>query len=121
VKQQAQFAAMTAAIITVVALLLDQVFGGADGHHAVAVSAAVALVVQIVAFAVAWRLRQWNVMGAWGLGVGIRFVALAVYALVGVRAWGLAPVPALLAIAIFLFLSTLAEPWLLRSPAPSRS
>jgi hypothetical protein len=88
--------------------------------RAVVVSVAAAFVVQLVAFAVTWRLRGWNVMGAWGLGVGIRFVALGLYALVGVKVWGLAPVPALLAFAIFLFLSTLAEPWLLRSPAPSR-
>jgi hypothetical protein len=120
VRQLALFAATTAVIIAVVALLLDQGFAGADAHHAVAVSAVVALVVQVVAFGVSWRLRRWNVMGAWGLGVAIRFVALGVYALVGVRAWGLAPVPALLAMVIFLFLSTLAEPWLLRSPAPSR-
>jgi hypothetical protein len=88
--------------------------------HAVVVSVAAAFVVQLVAFAVTWRLRVWNVIGAWGLGVGIRFVALGLYALVGVKVWRLAPVPALLAFAIFLFLSTLAEPWLLRSPAPSR-
>lgn len=120
-RQPATFAAMTAVIIALVGLLLDQIFADAGGHHAVAVSAVAAFAVQITAFTVAWRLRQWNVMGAWGLGVMIRFVALALYALIVVRAWGLAPVPALLAIAIFLFLSTLAEPWLLRSPAPSRS
>jgi hypothetical protein len=120
VRQLALFAATTAAIIAVVALLLYQGFGGADNHHAVAVSAGVAFVVQVVAFGMTWRLRRWNVMGAWGLGVGIRFIALGLYALIGVRAWGLAPVPALLAMVIFLFLSTLAEPWLLRSPAPSR-
>jgi hypothetical protein len=114
------FAATTAAIIAVVALLLDQVFAGTDGRHAVAVSAAVAFGVQLLAFAVSWRLRAWNVLGAWGLGVVTRFVALALYAVVGVKAWGLAPEPALLAMVIFLFLSTLAEPWLLRSPAPSR-
>jgi hypothetical protein len=120
VKQQAIFAASAAAIIVVLALVLDQFFGGPDEHHAVAVSALAAFVVQLVAFAVSWRLRAWNVMGAWGLGVGIRFVALALYALVGIKVWRLAPAPALLGFAIFLFLSTLAEPWLLRSPAPSR-
>jgi len=120
VRQYAIFAAATAAIIAFVALLLDLAFSGSDSHHAVAVSAAVAWVVQLIAFGVSWRLRLWNVMGAWGLGALIRFAALAVYALIGIKSWALAPEPALLSFVIFLFLSTLAEPWLLRSPAPSR-
>jgi hypothetical protein len=120
VRQQAIFAAWAAAIILLVTLILEQVFAGADGHRAVLVSAAVAFVVQIAAFAAITGLRGWNVMGAWGVGVGIRFVALALYALVGIKVWALAPVPALLTLVICFFLSTLAEPWLLRSPAPSR-
>lgn len=119
-RQQAIFAAWAAAIMLLVALVLDQVFRSPDGHRAVLVSAAVAFVVQVVAFAVIVGLRGWNVMGAWGVGVGIRFVALAAYALVGIKLWALAPVPALLTLVLCFFLSTLAEPWLLRSPAPSR-
>jgi hypothetical protein len=120
VRQFAIFAATTAAIIAVVGLVLGLVFAGVDGHHAVAVSGGVALVVQLVAFAVSWGLRRWNVIGAWGLGAAIRFVSLALYAMIGIKVWALAPVPALLSVVIFLFLSTLAEPWLLRSSAPSR-
>jgi hypothetical protein len=119
VRQFAIFAATTAAIIATLALVLDRAFAGPDGRHAIAVSAALALVVQLVAFAVSWRLRRWNVIGAWGVGVATRFVALVLYA-AGIKSWALAPVPALLSFVIFLFLSTLAEPWLLRSPAPSR-
>jgi steroid 5-alpha reductase family enzyme len=119
VRQFAIFAATTAAVIAVVGITLDQVFTGPDNHHALVVSAVLALVVQLVAFAVSRRLRRWNVIGAWGLGVAIRFVALVIYA-VGLKSWALAPVPALVSFVIFLFLSTLAEPWLLRSPAPSR-
>jgi hypothetical protein len=119
VRQFAVFAATTAAIIAVAALVLDRAFTGPDDHRAVAASAALALVVQLVAFVISWRLRRWNVIGAWGIGVAMRFVVLALYALVGIKSWALAPVPALIGFAIFLFLSTLAEPWLLRSPAPS--
>ena len=120
-RQYAIFAATTAAIIAGVGLLLGSVaFHDGDGHHAVIVSGASALVVQLVAFAVSWRLRSWNVMGAWGLGVVIRFAGLALYAMLAIKVWALAPVPALVSFVIFLFLSTLAEPWLLRSPAPSR-
>ena len=115
------FAATAAAIIAGAGLVLEwAVFVGVDGRHAVAVSGVVALVVQLVAFGVSRGLRQWNVIGAWGLGAIIRFAALALYAVVGIKSWSLAATPALLSFVIFLFLSTLAEPWLLRSPAPSR-
>ena len=119
-RQFATFAGITALLVAGVALLLDVIFAGADSHHAVAVSAALAVVVQLAAFGVSLGLRRWNVMGAWGLGVAIRFAALAIYAMIGIKSWALAPEAALLSFVIFLFLSTLAEPWLLRSPAPSR-
>jgi len=113
------YAAIAAVVIAVTGAGFSAIFDGPGGRHAVVVSAVTALVVQVAAFAVAWRLRGWNFLGAWGLGAAIRFVAIVVYAFVGLRIWSLDPTPALLSLVTFFFLSTLAEPWLLRSPVPS--
>jgi hypothetical protein len=45
----------------------------------------------------------------------LRFVTLAVYALVAVKTLALPAAPALFSLVTFFFLTTLAEPWLLRS------
>jgi hypothetical protein len=44
----------------------------------------------------------------------VRFLTLFIYALLAVKVLGLAPVPALLSLAVFFFLSTLLEPLFLR-------
>ena len=125
-KAVATFGVISAAIIAVAGAALAAMFGGPDAHHALLVSAVVAWAAQVVAFATAWRLRGWHVMGAWGLGAMIRFVVLVLYALIGVKQLALAPTPALIGVVTFFFLTTLAEPWLFRSfdphprsPAPS--
>ncbi len=118
-KRIATYAGIAAVVIAVTGAGFAAIFPGPGERLAVEVSAVTALVVQVVAFAVAWRLRGWNLVGAWGLGAAIRFVAIVVYAFVGLRIWALDPTPALLSLVTFFFLSTLAEPWLLRSPVPS--
>ena len=107
-------AAALIVIAGLAALLAGLAFRGAEARRAITASATVAYVVQIAAFAIIWRLRRWNVVGAWGLGVALRFVALAVYALVAVRMLSLQPAPALFSLVTFFFVTTLAEPWLLR-------
>jgi hypothetical protein len=54
-----------------------------------------------------------NVMAGWGIGVALRFVALAIFALAVVPRLGL-PVVILLGLATFLFVSTLIEPLFLK-------
>ncbi len=90
------------------------VFTGADSRRAVAISAGVAFAVQSAGFAIVWRLKRWNIMGAWGLAAGLRFLALAAYGLIAVRTLALPATAALFSLVTFFFVTTLAEPWLLR-------
>lgn len=114
----AVFAAASGATIALVALVLALVFVGTPDRRAVAVSAGIAIVVQCIAFVLARRATRAPgrpIIAAWAVGIVLRFLVLAVYALLVVRAWQLAPTAALVSLAIFFFLSTLLEPWLLRS------
>lgn len=108
------FAAASAAIIGLSGWVIDLVFTGADEHGAIIVSALVAFVVQLIAFGIARAMARTNVMAGWGAGLLIRFVVLAVYALVIVRAFALPSGAALVSMATFFFLSTLIEPLLLK-------
>jgi hypothetical protein len=97
--------------ITAAALaLMLLVFRGPDERYALWLGAGIAVVVQLAAFTVARAMRHRNVIAGWGLGVVLRFVALAVFALVVAPALGLPLTAALLGLAVFLFLSTLVEP-----------
>jgi hypothetical protein len=111
----AAFAGLSAVLFVGLALGLTLVFSTNAGRHAVAVSAAVAWGVQFAAFALLWRLRRRHVLAGWSMGVGMRFLALAVFALLAVPSWGLMPNAALCSLAVFFFVSILFEPWLLRS------
>ena len=105
-----------AAIIAGIALAFAGfVFTGPDGRRAVAVSAAVAFVVQAAGFAVVRRLRAQNMMSAWGLAACLRLVALVSYAFVAVKVLGLPATAALFSLVTFFFVTTLAEPWLFRT------
>jgi hypothetical protein len=109
------FAVVSGVVIGLAALVLGLVFGGGAGQRAIIMSAAIGWVVQMLAFVIALRLRDWNVMAAWTVGMVLRLGALMVYGLVGVRALSLVPDAALVSLAVFFFLSTLTEPWFLRS------
>ena len=109
------FAMASGVVIGLAALVLGLAFGGDAGHRAIMMSAASAWVVQMIAFVIALRLRQWNVVGAWTFGMLLRLGTLVVYGLVGVRALRLVPDAALVSMAVFFFISTLTEPWFLRS------
>lgn len=99
-------------VVAAGALLAAVVFSGAAARHAIVVSACVALVVQLFAFAVLRLVARdpRNAMAGWGLGALLRMVTLVVYGLVAVKALGLAPVAALISLATFFFLSMLVEP-----------
>jgi hypothetical protein len=76
--------------------------------------AAVALVVQLVAFAIARALRVRNLLLGWGIGSAMRLIALVIYALAVARFGRGAMAPALLSFAGLLFVTTVVEPVFLK-------
>ena len=110
----ARYAFVMAGTIALVAWMLTFALAGPGATSAIALSACVAAIVQIAAFTVTRSMMPRNVMAGWGAGALLRFLTLVVYGLLAVKVLGLAPVPALISIAVFLFLSTLLEPLFLR-------
>ena len=89
------------------------VYSGMAERRAVLVSALVALVVQLVAFAIARLLAgKGNAIAGWGVGALICFTTLITYGFVS-RALGMPSNAALLSLATFFFLTELIEPPLL--------
>jgi hypothetical protein len=112
------FAAAGAALIGLAAGLLTLAFDETAARRAVAASALVAWAIQVIAFSIARSAisrPKRPIMAAWGLGMILRFAAVVVYALLATRVWQLPAVPALVSFVIFLFVSTLLEPFLLHS------
>jgi hypothetical protein len=109
-----RYALVTVATIAVVAWLLTLALTGPGTSSAIAISAAVAAVVQIAAFAVTRSMIPRNVIAGWGAGSLVRFLTLFVYGLLAVKVLALPPVPALMSLVVFFFLSTLLEPLFLR-------
>jgi hypothetical protein len=111
VRAIALFTAAQAVLITVIAVVLTKfVWSDPAGARAVTISAWVAAGVQLITFAVAKLVARQQVMAGWGLGVVLRFAVVAAWAFLGIKALGLAPVPALLSLVIFFFVSTVIEP-----------
>jgi hypothetical protein len=113
-KRIASFALVSLVIIALFGWMLMYAFPTAPDAHAIVVSAVIAYVVQVVSFAIAREWAATNVIAGWGLGMLIRLFVLAIYALIGVKALGLQLTPALASLAVFFFVSTLAEPVLLK-------
>jgi hypothetical protein len=88
---------------------------------AVAASAAVALVVQIVAFAILipHRGKVHGFMGAWLGGMALRALAVAVVAFVVIRSGSESAVAALISLAAFLFVLVLLESKHFQAPRPN--
>lgn len=114
VKSWALYSLTVVASIATIGWLLTSGFSGPGDAAAVRLSAIVAIVVQLVAFAVTKAIAQRHLIAGWGAGSLLRFVTLVVYALLAVKVLGLPPVAALVSLATFLFLSTLIEPLFLR-------
>jgi len=110
----ARYAFATLALIGLVAWLLTFALSGPGAMSAIGLSAAVAAIVQIAAFAMTKSMMTRNVMAGWGAGSLVRFLTLFVYGFLAVKVLGLAPVPALISLVLFFFLSTLLEPLFLR-------
>ena len=109
------FAAITLALIGCVAWIMTLLYQSPGASRAVWTSAAVAFAVQVLAFTIVKLSAKTNVIAGWGVGAIVRFVVLAVYALVFVKLLGLPSGAALVSLAAFFFLSTLIEPLLLKS------
>lgn len=107
------FAAVSAAIILAVGGVCLLVWPGGDAQRAIVTSAGLAFAVQLFGFALMRLAARSNPIAGWGLVSLMRFAVLGVYALVIVKALGLASAPALVSLAAFFFLSTLVEPLLL--------
>ena len=113
-RKLAIFAALSLVLIAVAGWLLTLAFPTAGDRHAIVVSAIVAYVVQLVSFAIARAWSASNVVAGWGMGMLIRFLVLAIYALLSARVLGLPVAAALVSLAAFFFISTLIEPVLLK-------
>jgi len=109
-----RYALVTGALVAAVAWLLTLTLSGPGATAAIGISAVVAVVVQIAAFAVTKSMIPRNVIAGWGAGSLVRFLTLFVYGLLAVKVLGLPPVPALISLVVFFFLSTLLEPLFLR-------
>ena len=109
-----RYALVTIAVIAIVGWLLTLALTDAGAASAIGISATVAIVVQIAAFAITTMMAPKNIIAAWGAGALARMLTLFVYALLAIRVLGLPAVPALISLAVFLFLSTLLEPLFLR-------
>lgn len=109
---------MTRAVLYVVLVLVTVAVGGwfaglffttpAD-HRAIATSAALAAVVQVAGFAIAWRMRRSNALAGWAAGAALCVVTLVLYGF-AVGPLGLPMEPALLSLAAFFFVTETLEP-----------
>lgn len=82
--------------------------------RAVWTSAVIALVVQVLSFALAKPFVATNPIAGWGVGSLLRMLVLVLYAVVGTKALGLVAGPALLSLVGFLFVTMLVEPLFLK-------
>jgi hypothetical protein len=115
VKRIAIYAAVAGGLIAVAAAGLALAFDEPAERRAILVSAALAFVVQLAAFAAIGLASATNVMAGWGVGVLVRFLVLVAYAFLVVQSIGLAPAAALISLVTFFFLCTLVEPLVLRT------
>lgn len=102
-------------LLALVVAILFAVFREPDARRAVLWSAGIALLVQVIAFALARRSAPERVFTAVGVGAILRVLALVLYALVLLKPLGLPAVPALLSLALLFFVTTVLESWLLTS------
>jgi hypothetical protein len=110
----ARYTLVMVAIIAVVAWVLTLALNGDGASSAIGVSATVATLVQIAAFALTRSMVSHNAIAAWGAGALVRMFALFAYAIVAVKVAGLPAAPALVSLAVFFFISMLLEPVFLR-------
>lgn len=109
-----RYALAVLVLVALFAWVLTLFFPGAAARHAVLVAAALATVVQVLAFVLARRMSTptTRIVG-WGAGAGVSLLTLITFGFVA-RASGLPLEPALLGLATFLFVTELIEPFFLK-------
>ena len=110
------FAAACAAAIGAAWAIAVLLFKDTTSRRALGIAAVVSFVAQMVAFGIARAFaRRQNVIAGWGIGIALRFVVLIGFGLVVVPVLALPMAPALMSLAMFLFVSTLIEPLFLKT------
>lgn len=89
------------------------VFPGAENVRAIAISAGIALTVQLASFLILHAMRGQGAMIGWGLGSILRFAALISYGFLAAGTLGLPLAAALFSLAAFLFATSILEPVML--------
>jgi hypothetical protein len=112
-KAVALYALATVAVVALIGWLFGLHYASPEERRAIRVAAAIAVVLQVGAFAIARRMGRRNVIAGWGIGAGLCLAALILFGFAA-RGLGLPQEAALLSLATFLFVTELIEPPLLR-------
>src|SRR3954469_339142 len=99
------FALVTVALIASAGGLMAVGFRGPGDGAAIAISAAIAVVVQLAAFPAVRSIAAKNLVAGWGAGTLVRFMSLVVYAFAVIKVLYLPPTAALVSLFVFYFLS----------------
>ena len=112
-KAVALYAAVTLAVVTIVGALFALRYDAPAEVRAIQVSGVIAVVLQVAAFSGARALRDRHAIGGWVLGAMLCLAAVVVLGF-SAPAFGLPLEAALLSLAVFLFITELVEPLLIR-------
>jgi len=110
-----RYALATVGIVVIVGFALSLFFKGPGDSAAIGLSAAIAVVVQLMAVTLSRTAGQGNLMARMGTGALLRMLTLIAYALLVAKVLALPLAAALVSLALFYFLSTLIEPLLIKS------
>lgn len=110
-----KYAVATAGVVLVAGALLSLAFRGPGEFAAICLSAAIALVVQVLAFPLSRMAGVNNVMARMGTGALLRLFTVVIYAVVAAKLLTIPLAAALFSLAAFFFLSTLIEPLLIKT------
>jgi hypothetical protein len=113
VRATAFYAATTLAVVALGGWLLGLHYASPDERRAVWTSAAIAMVLQVAAFAFARAMAKKNVLAGWAAGAALCMAAVGVLGF-SARSLGLPLEAALVSLASFLFVTEIIEPLLLR-------
>lgn len=114
-KALARYGLLVVAVAGLGGALLSLAFRGPGDRPAVWISAAVAVLLQLVAFAVAQTASRAGLVARMGAGMLVRFLGLVGYALLVALALKVPPVAALISLVALLVASSLLEPLLIRT------
>lgn len=110
----ARQALLMAGVVLLVGGLLAAIFRRPGDLQAIGISGVVALVVQCTAFSLSRMVGTGNLAARLGAGALLRFLALAIYAVLVVFVLKLPATAALISLAAFFFVSTVIEPLLIK-------